>query len=720
MKKQQQKNRLGWRQRLLWAVPGVALGWFVLVYWLDALQWPARPLLTGVALASLAGAWLSTTALPRLGAEGWLARRRKLPANTWALAALIFAGLVPVGLMLQAQVRVPATHRLEVCAPQPMYAPFVIQGITREDGVRVMLAGIKGDDPWNFSGDTLLTQQSGSCVHYEAFFKGGVVLSLQSGPQVGPAHIVWDGQARTIALDEPLPGSRVLNLHGSHPLGISVLRQALLWAATLALVVLGICVAAGLALALHPAARRATAEAGWLVWLGALAALNLLVMGVVGRNAALAADDFCYAISSAEVGVWQATWNFYTQANGRLLGNFLGMLSGGLSPQQQFPAEVLLYLALWVAALAWAFHGVLHWLGARRPWGAALLLSSLSVLVTLILTPTVAQSLYWRSGREPLVASLIVGSAALGGLLALGARRPLRFGALGGLALASAVAGLFHEAYAAAQVGMLLAALGLVYAYRRPARRATGGGWPAALSAQLFGALAALAVHLFSPGTAARGSVLGASFDPLRVGYGALYDTGVLLFGDALNGLTLALFVIGLGLAARAVGARRVPAPRLRSLSFGVALILAAGVLSANAVGHYALDGLPARTAIIPTYLAVLIAPLAGLLSAPWLLKQLSVRGLRYAQRAALVLLSIVLLVQASSSAALLPEYQHYALSVRSFFASLEGAQAAAQGTVKLRALLPNPYGVAAPGIEERNFVNGCIDRLSGGAVTFE
>jgi hypothetical protein len=39
---------------------------------------------------------------------------------------------------------------------------------------------------------------------------------------------------------------------------------------------------------------------------------------------------------------------------------------------------------------------------------------------------------------------------------------------------------------------------------------------------------------------------------------------------------------------------------------------------------------------------------------------------------------------------------------------------------VKLRALLPNPYGVAAPGIEERNFVNGCIDRLSGGAVTFE
>src|SRR5690606_10253086 len=82
MKKQQHKNRLGWRQRLLWAVPGVALGWFVLVYWLDALQWPAGPLLAGLALASLAGAWLSATALPRLGAEGWLARRRKLPAKT--------------------------------------------------------------------------------------------------------------------------------------------------------------------------------------------------------------------------------------------------------------------------------------------------------------------------------------------------------------------------------------------------------------------------------------------------------------------------------------------------------------------------------------------------------------------------------------------------------------------------------------------------------------
>lgn len=716
---------------LLKGLPGILVWWFFAGYLLDGLNWRGPVLLAALLAGSLLGGVLSIWWLGRLNLDAFLEPLRSARRTTLLLALGLLGLVAALGFVFPQPV-FPAIHTLTVCAPaqtDPALNPFVVYRVAREDGVSVSLSEMKGEDPWNLENTALVAQAGGACASYREFFKGGLVVSLREAPGMGRAQLTWDGQTQTISLDAAREDIRKINLPGDRLAETSLVRRA----AAMGMRVARAATAGGLALGLALAFQQGGWGAGPLrrdnLWLcvGLLAVLGLLAAGQLGRSAAVAADDYCYSGSAARSGLIGGTRVFYTTINGRLLGNFMGVLSGGFFPYQPLPHAVFLILGLWVAALMLLLAGLLRWLTGQRQRLLALQISALVVLVTLIAAPDVYQSLYWRSGREPLVFPLILYALLAALVLAAAqAKKPLRRGlAVAGLAVGALAAGAFHEAYAAIQVAMFGTGLALALVYGRWAGRQPGG-LLAGLALGLVGALGGLLVHVLSPGTAERASALGVSFNPVNVIYGALYEGNAFMFGSNLNVLTLGLFVLGLALSTRLATPETLPDARnLTALWLALPLVLWAGVVAAFAVGFYGLGAvLPPRTQILPTFLGVLAAPLWGLLSGAELLRRAPelARGpwLRPAQALAVTALGIAFVFHAHTMMSQRPIFDRYAIAVTVMTSTIQEARAAGADRVTVNRLPPNPYQVTNPEVASPNFVNGCINHLFGLPVDFK
>lgn len=715
---------------LLQALPGILVWLCILGYLLGGLSWSGPVLLVALLLGCLLAGTLSVRHLGQLNWQTFFQPFISAPIKTLLLSGLLFLIFIGFSSFLPPLVY-PANHSLVLCrvdnATDQARTPFLIHAIEYEDGPMVPLLEMKGDQPWNLVDQGLLTQAAEACARFSGFFQGGLVVYLRQGPGAGVAQIEWDGNAQLIDLNSSEEAVRRVVLSGEHPVSATSLRSGLGIAFRVALVSTLVAAAFGLALAFR-GRRWGKGPLGsdnlWLV-LGLLTLVGLLASGILGQSSALTGDDFCYSGVAQNSGVLNGSRQFYAGVNGRLLGNFAGVLSGYLFPYTQPSYVILVTLALWVASLVPLLTRLLHWLTGRTLSAIAWSLAAAIVLVTLINTPDIYQSLFWRSGRQPLVFPLMILPLVLTLLLDLsgpkrGAVVDWNWLALPLLALA---AGAFHEVYAAAQVAMLFISMVVLVIFDRslPSKRTPllqGLLWA------LFGALAGMLVHLLAPGTAERSSVLGSNFEPLRILYGALYDTNVFLFAENLNILTIGAVLLGATLVIRSSQPGRFYSKHNSVVWLALPAVLYTAVLASFAVGHYGISQtMPERTQIIPAFVTTLSALVWGMLGGAEFLRKgqkISKKTLQAVQLGILCIFGVAFVFHGYTMTTRQEEFDHYRRAVNVMISSIEAARLAGAPHVVVSALPDNIFGVENPGVEQRNFVNICVDQLFDINVGFD
>lgn len=713
---------------LLRALPGILLWWCFVAYMLSGLSWPAPLLLTALAAGSLLAGALSVRWLAGLTRSDLRQPLLATPASTLALAGVFLLLLAGLATFLP-PLTYPAHHSLTVCAPEPYDQasnPFLIHAIQYEDGAMFPLLDLKGDEPWNLVNEGLLALTSGACTQFGGFFEGGLILSLREAPGAGSAMIEWDGRNQSVSLHAGAEGVRRIELPSDHPVAPTWLRSTLATVFRLALGVTLLGTALALALAFSAGRWGTGSLHGDSVWLalGLLAFIGLLATAHLGRSTALMGDDFCYSAVGSQSGALDGTWGFYTNINGRLLGNFVGVVSGRLFPLVQPSYIILIVLALWAASLAPLFTRLLAWLTGKPLAGIAWVLGSMVVLVTLVNTPDLYQSLFWRSGRQPLLYPLMLLPAVLALLFDLVASKHQRpTWRLLALLLLTLCAGAFHEVYAAAQVALLLVGVAVLLFYSRQTKRSAPLLIQGVLTA-IVGAVAGLLIHIISPGTAERSSVLGSNFDLPRILYGTLYDSNLFLFAGNLNILTIGLFALGAILVIRSSRPSRLGRRQGLLIWLGFPLAVYAAVLAAFAVGHYGISQtMPERTQIIPTFIAILGALTWGMLSGVEFLRwgqKIGKRSLQAVQVLAVCIFGVAFAFHGYAMLSQQKEFQHYRRAVNVMVGSIEEARAAGATHTVVSQLPDNMFGVVTPGTDQRNFVNACIDQLFGIEVGFE
>lgn len=715
---------------LFQALPGILVWLCILGYLLGGLSWPGPLVLVTLAAGSLLAGALSVRGFAPFDWREFTRPWREAPARTLLLAGILLLALIGLASFLPPLVYA-ADHSLTVCrAESATYdrgsSPFIIHSVQYEDGPMLSLLDMKGDEPWNLIEDGLLAQASGACARFSGFFQGGLIVQLRQGPNVGNALIDWDGEEQVISLNASDEGVRRLELPGDHPASTTSLRWLLGTIFRVALVTTLAGAALGLALAFTSGKWGAGALKGDNVWLllGLLALVGLMASGVLGRSSALMGDDFCYSGVALDGGVLNGTRQFYTGVNGRLLGNFVGLLSGYLFPFAQPPYVVFAILSLWAASLVPLLTRLLHWLTGRPSSTIAWALAATIVLVTLINAPDIYQSLFWRSGRQPLLFPLMLWPLVLALLMDLcGQKRGATIGWKWlALLLLAFCAGAFHEVYAAAQVVMVLGGIAVLVILQRSSSQRVPLLLQGLVSAFL-GALLALSVHMLSPGTAERSSVLGSDFDPLRILYGALYDSNVFLFAANLNILTIGVTVFGVVLVVRSSQPSRFYKKHNLLAWLALPVIVYGAVLASFAVGHYGISQtMPERTQIIPTFIAILGAMLWGMLGGAEFLRQghkVGKKTLQAVQIIALGVFGIAFVFHGYIMIGKQEAFDHYRRSVNVMISSIEAARLGGADHVVVSRLPDNLFGVVNPETDQRNFVNTCVDQLFGIEVGF-
>lgn len=237
----------------------------------------------------------------------------------------------------------------------------------------------------------------------------------------------------------------------------------------------------------------------WLACL--LLALPLLAYTLNGAQMRLSGDDYCYNGALSQYGFWGMQVESYTRLNyyngNRYTLTLVSGLVGLLGPQANgwLPG---LALAAWVASLAFAADQAGKAAGFPLQRVEALFLAAHAAALSLAQTPSLEQSLYWRSAMLPYLAPLVTLSLLVG-LAAWHSRRE-RTGAAGlaAITLLAVLSGGFSEVGAALQLSVCGLAIGLLgwAAFRRRGSLRLAGALQAAAAALAGSLIAALLLSL--------------------------------------------------------------------------------------------------------------------------------------------------------------------------------------------------------------------------------
>jgi hypothetical protein len=373
-----------------------------------------------------------------------------------------------------------------------------------------------------------------------------------------------------------------------------------------------------------------------LTLLMAAASIPLFFHAYLGWYSRFIADDFCTAWMADRLGVLRATWYWYLTWTGRYSATLLDSAAGVLGAHF-LPFVTPAILILWLAALTWAIFSLLPAAGPRLLQAAAL--GTALLATTLLLAPSVPQSLYWGQGMRSVIPPLVLSAC----YLALFRRHQSRewTGAQQAAWLVCGVgatyfSGGFSETFTATQLLVLGAAALAVLLDRNTGRRQR-----MLVFAGLLGAVLAFVTVVVAPGNAVRQATFPPSpgvFEILRIsamGYAIFWAA---LLGSATHLAGLA-GLIGMGLF---VGLALGPTTRKgRVLLF----ILAAGLLLSFAAFPPAAYGTsdypPERTQILPVYFVVVSFAFLAVLSGRMLATRFS--GGRATQFLALATLALML-----------------------------------------------------------------------------
>ena len=117
----------------------------------------------------------------------------------------------------------------------------------------------------------------------------------------------------------------------------------------------------------------------------------------LGTYSRLYADDYCMSGLVAERGFWQAQLDQYTGWSNRFAGMFVLSLSDYFGTGF-FRLWTALVLLAWLAALAWALIALTRYLRIAISRLACLMLAECIIFFTILFSPQVYQSFFWRVG----------------------------------------------------------------------------------------------------------------------------------------------------------------------------------------------------------------------------------------------------------------------------------------------------------------------------------
>jgi hypothetical protein len=463
-----------------------------------------------------------------------------------------------------------------------------------------------------------------------------------------------------------------------------------------------------------------------LVGLGLLtASLSLLVFAYLGTFSRYYADDYCMSGLVARLGFWKAQEVQYVSWSNRFSGMLTLSIADLLSRDfiRLWPGLALL---AWAAGLAWCLSQLGRLLELRVSRWVWLLLAEWVVFTSLLLTPQLYQSLFWRVGVITYVLPLALLGVLAGSLLRAAGQRLPPARAWQGFALTGFLAflgGGFSETYLTLQISVVTIGLAAVLLSRRKSVRRS---WLGGLAAAEIGTILAAAAVLLSPGNAVRQGMMPAAPGVLTLARLTAENTLIFLHATLKNNLVASgaavlapmLLFYGLTTAGQPPIRRRPAAWTAVFLSIpGLTCLLTAALMAPAA---YAQSSYPdGRVLVIASFLLSLaLAAEGSVLGA--LIGQLQLwagekqPGYTRALSAAMLALALLLpLNQARKSWAQLPEFRQAAATWDRRDAVLR--QAAALNTVTVTVSgLNAPGGLADFAFDPSSWVNVCAAQFYG------
>ncbi|GMR10847.1 MAG: hypothetical protein BMS9Abin28_1671 [Anaerolineae bacterium] len=342
-------------------------------------------------------------------------------------------------------------------------------------------------------------------------------------------------------------------------------------------------------------------------------AAPLAAFAATGLNMRYSGDDYCYAGLFRQQGYLQTIWNTYAGPS-PFHGNRLSLtISSGIADMIGPAASAVLpalVLLVWLIGLVLLLRETASAGGVRLKALEPILAGEALMLVTLLITPQLVQSLYWRSGMFPYLMPLVIYPfiAAIMVRQAKGARASTL--SLVGIFVLSLFAGAYSETAAVVQMSLLaIAAIAVTRTVNRSKSSVT-----AIMVASGAGTLLAIAILAFSPSNESRLATLdqaGSLLELLRLSvyHGYLYMRSV--FPQQIAP-AMALFAVAFWLAAhsaRQSGSRLVSSWRKALIgiaSVGVASLLV--ILASMFPSAYAQSSYPVGRALILAAFAVAFA----------------------------------------------------------------------------------------------------------------
>ena len=329
----------------------------------------------------------------------------------------------------------------------------------------------------------------------------------------------------------------------------------------------------------------------------------------LGSFSRLMADDYCSAVEATSRGLVGGTIYWYTNWSGRYSADVIDTIMGLLGPRF-IPFVTSLVLVTWLIGLSGAIYLLAAATQDRIHFLKALLPATIILSVTLIITPDLAQSLYWGQGMRSVVPPLIWATA----ITAYAAydydhvpkNRYGRFVIAGFLTF---IAGGFGETYVTLQTSSLAAAVVISAIMIPPSARKKI--LPLAL-ASLVGSLLSMAAIILAPGNIYR----QAEFPPhpdlinlirISIESSISYLQYMTSFPEnvmSLLGITGVFVLFGSGIFFGKPGT--ISRQFMTQILLGFPLLTLLLILACFAPAAYAISAAPpGRTDIVPTYMLV-------------------------------------------------------------------------------------------------------------------
>jgi hypothetical protein len=446
--------------------------------------------------------------------------------------------------------------------------------------------------------------------------------------------------------------------------------------------------------------------------------LALLSYAILGFFSRYYADDYCMSGLVFQRGFWQAQIEQYTGWSNRYAGMLVLSVSE-LFGRSSIRVWTALVIFLLVAALAWTLAQLNRWLKLSLSKWLLILLAELTVFFTILFSPQLYQSLFWRIGlityTLPLVFLIfLIGLVIFYSIQTNTAHIP-RTGIIACFLLAF-FAGGFSETYITLQTSLFF--FGLMASYflaKNPSRR----NWLAMMIAALIGSLLALAVVLAAPGNTVRLAAMPPAPGFLALAKMAVYHAFLFIYRTlAANSLQtiLAVFIPSLAVYGFYSG-RDVPRWRPSHLILALLLVPAAGFVTIAVImapSAYIQSSYPdGRVLVQASFLMAIMLMITGVLTGiifsllhKWAEEPVPLY-LQWLVASFVFILLLYPLYDARKNVALLPEYQARAISWDARDARIRAARQSGEFTVVVKGFNA-PGNLAEFQTDPRDWVNQC------------